>query len=354
MKKLLVVASNSVHTYNFLQLVEGYFDEVLLLTNSVSENYAGKSVVLNFSLKNPIRSAATVPRIKKIIKEFQPSLIHIQQANSAALLTLRAANSFPVKKVLTAWGSDILVNPKKGFLYRKMVEQILERADYFTADAQYLGAKMIAISKKKINISIINFGIEPICKNENELNDLISKKENIIYSNRLHKKLYRIDKIISAFSAFLKKNSTVQWRLVVAASGTETELLKKQAEESGAASHITFVGWINASENAEWCRKAKIFVSYPQSDATSVSLLEAMSAGCIPVLSDLPANREWVTSFENGMLSKNLSASDFENAMLLLNRNAAKQNLKIILNKATKDISRKLFFELYDHALSHS
>ena len=38
------------------------------------------------------------------------------------------------------------------------------------------------------------------------------------------------------------------------------------------------------------------------SDSVSVSLLEAMAHGCIPLLSDLPANREWVGDGDNGLV----------------------------------------------------
>ena len=40
------------------------------------------------------------------------------------------------------------------------------------------------------------------------------------------------------------------------------------------------------------------------SDALSVSLLEAMSFGCIPIVSDLPDNREWVENGINGIVMK--------------------------------------------------
>ena len=40
----------------------------------------------------------------------------------------------------------------------------------------------------------------------------------------------------------------------------------------------------------------------PRSDSVSVSVLEAMGHGCIPLLSDLPANRELVRDGVNGLV----------------------------------------------------
>jgi glycosyltransferase involved in cell wall biosynthesis len=54
-------------------------------------------------------------------------------------------------------------------------------------------------------------------------------------------------------------------------------------------------------------RRCALFVSVPESDGTSVSLLEAMAAGCLPILSDLPANREWVEDGRNGLLVDDLA-----------------------------------------------
>lgn len=352
MKKLLLVGSNTIHTHRFIELIRDYFDDVLLLTNSSPENYTGKFHVFNFSLRNPFTSRRTIRQIRKIASAYQPSLIHIQQSNSAAWLTLRATAPLPVKKILTAWGSDILVSPAKGFLFRKMAEQILAGSDYFTADAAFLAERMMAISPKKIEVAVINFGIDPICRDSAELKATLLQKENLIYSNRLHKKLYRIDEIIRAFSVFAEKRKSEKWKLIIAGAGEETHHLEKLADSTNAAEAIAFTGWVTEEENIKWCRKARIFVSYPESDATSSSLLEALSAGCVPLLSDLPANREWVVSGKNGILTTALSAADFENARSLLEHSPAEENLEIILQKATRRISRKLFTDIYDHALS--
>ncbi|HOK11983.1 MAG TPA: glycosyltransferase, partial [Ottowia sp.] len=40
--------------------------------------------------------------------------------------------------------------------------------------------------------------------------------------------------------------------------------------------------------------RCKLSISVPESDATSVSVLESMACGLAVIASDLPANREWL------------------------------------------------------------
>ena len=46
---------------------------------------------------------------------------------------------------------------------------------------------------------------------------------------------------------------------------------------------------------------ADVFVSVPSSDGTSVALLQAMAAGCFPIVSDLPSQRELIDHGVNGL-----------------------------------------------------
>jgi len=45
-----------------------------------------------------------------------------------------------------------------------------------------------------------------------------------------------------------------------------------------------------------------IYVSTSPHDGTSVSLLEAMATGTFPIVTDIPANREWIVTGQNGFL----------------------------------------------------
>jgi glycosyltransferase involved in cell wall biosynthesis len=337
MRKLLLISSNTIHTYKYLQLVEDYFDEVLLITNEKSNVYDYPTVELNFNLK--IKTLfSTVKEIKKQIELFQPSIIHIHQANSYAFFALLACRKNFIPTVLTAWGSDVLLLPKSNFLLKKMVQFNLRNADFLTSDSIYMAQEMEKIAPLKNRIIIANFGID--------VTPISCEKENIIYSNRLHKKLYRVDKIIEAFSLFYTNNNA-DWKLVIAATGTETETLKIKVAELNLDHAIEFVGWIQKEDNEQWYSKAKIWVSIPESDATSISLLEAMACGCIPVVSDLPANREWIQSGRNGIVVENLESDFLSEALLLNHSKAIGLNQKRIKQDGTKEANRTKFIQLY-------
>ena len=341
MRKLLLISSNTIHTYKYLQLVEDYFDEVLLITNEKSKVYDYPTVELNFNLK--IKTLfSTVKEIKKQIELFQPSIIHIHQANSYAFFALLACRKSFIPTVLTAWGSDVLILPKSNFLLKKMVRFNLRNADFLTSDSIYMAQEMEKIAPLKNRIIIANFGIDVTPTN--------CEKENIVYSNRLHKKLYRVDKIIEAFSLFYTNNNT-DWKLVIAATGTETDILKIKAAELNLEHAIEFVGWIQKEDNEKWYSKAKIWVSIPESDATSISLLEAMACGCIPVVSDLPANREWIQSGLNGIIVNDLESDFISDALKLNLAEAINMNKNRIEKDGTKASNRIKFIQLYQTIL---
>jgi glycosyltransferase involved in cell wall biosynthesis len=68
-------------------------------------------------------------------------------------------------------------------------------------------------------------------------------------------------------------------------------------------SRVRFLGGVTHEQLIDLVRHAHIYVSCSVSDGTSGSLLEAMSCGLFPVLSDIPQNHEWVDDRQqNGIL----------------------------------------------------
>ena len=55
-------------------------------------------------------------------------------------------------------------------------------------------------------------------------------------------------------------------------------------------------------ENIRLVAGARFLVSLTNSDGASLSVMEAMAVGTIPVVSDIAPNREWITHGKNGFL----------------------------------------------------
>jgi len=336
-KKLILVGASkdSVHLKNYYNLVKNCFDDILILTNSTIDYCNFK--IIDFSLNKPLKIVKSIKIVRQIIFDYNPSIIHIHQANSYAYITLKA-NQKKIPTVLTTWGSDVLILPNKGGVYKYIVKFNLKTANYITADAVYMSNSIQKLIGKK-EVLIANFGI-----NYNEIK--IPIKENIIYSNRLHNKLYNIDKIIAGFYEFLKQNP--DWKLILGGNGRLTKELKELAKSILPKESYEFVGFVDAEKNQEYYLRSKIWVSIPSSDGTAISLLEAMGYGCIPVVSDLPANLEWINSGENGIVVSNSVQQSFRNALLLDIEKIQQKNKTLILNKATKEVNNKKFVSIYN------
>jgi glycosyltransferase involved in cell wall biosynthesis len=342
---LLIVGPGCVHISNFLALIQGAAERICIATDDKAFSVPGASVTATgFSLRNPLAARRTVNRLKKIILACKPDIIHVHEAGTHAYLALKAARGKGIPTIVTAWGSDILVVPHFSFLHRRMIRYILRKADFMTSDSVFLARCIRDLSPgKNHDITLVSYGTEVSFDH--------FEKERIFYSNRLHKKNYRIDAIMEAFARFRENRLHEGWRLVIAGSGPETGRLRRLAGDLGLEKDVEFTGWLGAEQNTAWYRKASCYVSIPDSDATSISLLEAMSAGCVPVVSDLPANREWVIHGKTGVVVSDLSANFLEEALKIDAPAAAMQNRTLLNEKASRKVCRDAFMDLYKKAL---
>jgi len=341
MKSLVLIGSNSVHLKNYKELIASEFEIIHIISNcSTTDLKVDYSFDFSFKLQNLF---LTPLRIRKVLKSLNPKIIHIHQANSYAFYTVLAALFLAIPCVLTCWGSDILLLPKKNTFFRWMIKLILHKVDYITADAEFVGKEVESYLTKSTPILIANFGIN---QNPHQL-----PKEKIIYSNRLHKPLYRVDQIIRAFDVFVKIHP--EWKLVVGAVGEETEHLKKLVDDLRIP-NVSFIGWVDREVNFANYAKASFWVSIPESDATAISLLEAMDAGCVPIVSDLPANREWISTLENGLIVTDLTSDFFSQALQIDLAKAKTKNVQLITEKATKEVNKQKFVQLYSTLISHA
>ena len=118
------------------------------------------------------------------------------------------------------------------------------------------------------------------------------KQNHLFFANRGLEPIYAPQRVLALFAVLAAAWPDAE--LVVANDGSLRPLLERQAAAAGLAHRVRFIGRVDATTQAGWYARARWYVSLPESDSVSVSVLEALAHGCIPLLSDLPANHELV------------------------------------------------------------
>ena len=117
--------------------------------------------------------------------------------------------------------------------------------------------------------------------------------KKIIISTRNLESIYNIECLIKSLPLIVEKNDN--FVLLICGSGSLENYLKKLVKKLNLNNYVYFLGKISHIKIPDYLRSADIYVSTSLSDGTSISLLEAMSCGAFPIVTDIPGNRFWIT-----------------------------------------------------------
>jgi glycosyltransferase involved in cell wall biosynthesis len=226
------------------------------------------------------------------LQRINPDVVHAHYVSDYGVL---AAMSGRYPLVVSAWGSDLLVDPRLSVITGRLVRWVLSRADLVTCNSRQLAEVARAMGARPERLLEIVMGVG------REMLDALAAstvppadRAPIIVSQRsLERPLYNVDQVIMAMPEVLKQVPDA--RLLVGGGGALEPDLRDQVTRLGVGHAVEFTGTATWPAGlAERLGKAAVYVSVPSSEGTSVTLLEAMAAGAYPVVSDLPSNREWV------------------------------------------------------------
>ena len=228
-----------------------------------------------------------VGEARRQLAELAPDIVHAHYVTSYGTLAARCARH-PL--VMTAWGSDILVTPRRNPPMRWLTGWALRRADLLTGDSQDLLDEM-ARYQPRAAMRQIHWGADmatfhPV--------DWADKRGFQIVSLRSWEPNYHVDVIVEAVSMLRQRQPAAGVHLHLLGGGAREEALRAQVRSLGIADAVTFHGRVGDAEMVNVLQACKVSVSVPASDATSVSVLESMACGLAVIASDLPANRQWL------------------------------------------------------------
>lgn len=228
--------------------------------------------------------------LRRVLRDVAPDVVHahyvVEHGFYGALAGLRPY-------VVTAWGSDILVEPDRDPVSKLIARWTLRRADLVTSNNRYMAERIVALGVPADKVRVITLGADrEFLERHDESVNVRGRSSGApcVLSTRAHEPLYNVADIIDAFGQVAHDRPGV--RLAVAHGGSLTESLRSRAAETGG--RIEFLGTLDRAAFRDALADAEVFVSVPSSDGTSVALLQAMAAGCFPIVSDLPTQRELV------------------------------------------------------------
>ncbi len=255
--------------------------------------------IISFSL-NLILS---VLQIKKLVKRIKPDILHAHYITECGFLG--ALSGFhPL--VMSAWGSDILVEPKKSRLIRWMAKKALSEADLITSDGDNTIEEMLKLGADSNKIHLVYHGVDiqrfkPAQKNEILEKELEISESPVIISVRSLNPIYNVETVVKSVPLVLKQFPEAEF--IIAGNGLQKDYLEDMAKSLGVQGHTKFIGEIPNSEIPYYLTLADVYVSTSLSEGgTSVSLAEAMSCGLAPVVTDVGDVRKWIENGKNGFV----------------------------------------------------
>ena len=200
-------------------------------------------------------------------------------------MALSAVLSGHPKVAIYAVGSDVL---SVKFPYKLLTAWSLQRTKLVLANGEFLAEETKCLAPNA-RVESLLLGVDT----DRFVPGHSSGAVQLICS-RGFKPVYNNLAILKALA--LLPEGLPEWKMVFAAGGELREPCQRWAEANLSAKQrqrVSFLGGVGPDELLSVVQQSDVFVSMSRSDGTATSLLEALSCGLFPVLSDIPANRKW-------------------------------------------------------------
>ena len=308
MRILYFTRSDSVHDQRFMAaLAESEHEAfVIRLYEGEFKTPEGVTPIPWKSIKGPLRLwqiPVLVRRLKKLLDALKPDLVHAGPLHDLAYLVAKTG----FKPLLSmSWGFDLMrdVNVDEGMASRARFA--LAHSAALITDAQCSADKAVELGFDPNRICIFPWGVDiekfspqavvAAGKRWREAQNLQDKI--VLLCLRAMEPNYGVDVLAKAFA--LAALRAPDLRLLLLGDGSQRKSIEKIFDDAGVSDRVFFGGRVPNAELGLYYGAADIYVTPSHVDGSSVSLMEAMACGLPSLVSDIPANLEWVRDGENG------------------------------------------------------
>lgn len=325
MKICYLADINNYHTKKWCNYFLSRGHEVIIISLSQGEIPGCKSYCFNFKDVKKLNTIKKIGylhnlrKIKKILDKEKPDILHSHYVSSYGLIGVLTGYK---PHIVSLWGSDILLFPKKSFIHKFIISRILNSKTHIFSTSKYMIREADKYFKGNKDIYLTPFGVN---LNLFQPRDINNSKSFIIGVNKSLEKISGIDLLLKAFSQILADNKDANIELRIAGEGSQRESLIKLAEELHIKENVKFYGFLNQKEIVLFLQELDIAIYPSLSESFGVAAVEAQACGIPVIASDVDGFKESTVPGETSLLFENGNTVDLKNKILSLYKDENKR-----------------------------
>ncbi|MBI3166424.1 MAG: glycosyltransferase family 4 protein [Chloroflexi bacterium] len=319
MKLIYFSLGYSTHDYRFLKAIsdgghEVYFVQLEGNQRQVESRLMPENVnqVIWKGGREPFRwgnLAKLTFDFRRLTKEIKPDLIHAGPIQTCAFIA--ALSGF--RPILTmSWGFDLMDDVHKSKWMERVTRYTLRRSTFFTSDANITRDKAVAYGMNPKETIVFPWGVN--LDHFTPTTPHTPRPTFTLFCNRSWEPRYGVDVLARAFVKAAQQNEQVD--MILLGGGSQGGRIRQILQNGGVLERVTFGGQVSQTDLPRWYHMADLYISPSHVDGSSVSLMEALACGLPCLVSDIPANKEWVTENENGWLFRDGDADHLAEKIL--------------------------------------
>jgi glycosyltransferase involved in cell wall biosynthesis len=235
---------------------------------------------------------------RRLVRKIKPDLIHAGPIQTCAFIAVLSG----FRPILTmSWGFDLMKDIYRGRWWQFATRYTLERSTYFTSDAFVTRDKAVEYGMNPEKTVVFPWGVDLKHFAPNP-ESRVTNNGFTVFCNRSWEPNYGVDVLARAFVKVAQQRPEVS--LMLLAGGSQAHVIRQILLSGGVEDRVAFPGQIANLDLPRFYHQADLYVSPSHVDGSSVSLMEALACGLPCLVSDIPANKEWVREGENGWLFK--------------------------------------------------
>ena len=310
MRILLLSSPGSVHTVKWANsLVERGAEVAIFGLSSYDPNLYNKKVKIKgivisdilghkgFGSISKLKYLKVLPGVKKFIREFKPDILHAHLISSYGLIGV-LSGFHPL--ILSVWGGDVFLFPRKSVIHKSLIKYLLYKADKILSTSYYMAKETQKYTTKFIEVT--PFGVDLDIFHPFESQSLFDKKSLVIGTIKGLEVYYGIEYLLEAFKIVRDRNPFLSLKLLIVGGGSQEQKYKEMARTLKIDNDTLFTGYISYAEVPDYHNKINIFVAISVFETFGVAVVEAQASGKPVVVSNTGGLPEVVNKDVTGFI----------------------------------------------------